>query len=81
MIRKVIIPHTKEDLLIQLPDKFMDVEIEIMIFPVNDFRDSDFEEVKENNAASLTQLSEESFSDVWETPENKHWDQYLADRT
>ena len=80
MIRKVIVPHTKEDLIIQLPEKFMDVEIEIIVFPVESIKNSDFEELKENNEASLMQLSNESFSDIWETPENNHWDQYLADR-
>lgn len=78
MIRKVIIPHTKEDLIIQLPEKFMDVEIEINIFPVQEIKNSDFEEEKENHDLGLTQLSDQSFGEIWDTPENNHWDEFLT---
>lgn len=80
MIRKVIIPHTKEDLIIQLPEKFMDVEIEINIFPVQEINDSDFEEVKENHDSDLTQISNQALSKIWNSPENNHWDEFLADK-
>jgi hypothetical protein len=29
MLRKVIVPHTKEDLLIQIPEKFINTKMEI----------------------------------------------------
>ena len=28
----------------------------------------------------LYRISNQSFSDIWETPENEHWDQFLKDR-
>jgi hypothetical protein len=77
MLRKVIVPHTKEDLLIQIPEKFINTKMEILVFPVDTSKDTDFEKVEGNTDRYLSQLSNESFSDIWETPENDHWDEFL----
>jgi hypothetical protein len=83
MIRKVIYPQNKEDLMIQLPEKFIDKQVEIIVFIKEDLdlKDSDFEEVKEiNNNSPVEQLSIKSFNEIWETPENEHWDKFLASK-
>ncbi|TKB96930.1 type II toxin-antitoxin system PemK/MazF family toxin [Pedobacter cryophilus] len=89
MIKKVIFPHTKEDLIIQLPDEFIDMEIEIIAYPLGK-KNSDnkvsgtFNEstVDYNSDAKLSnqlsKLSQESFAEVWDNEENKHWDDFLA---
>ena len=77
MLRKVIVPHTKEDLLIQIPKKIMDTKIEILVFPVDISKDTDFEKVKGNTDLNLSQLSNESFSDIWKTLEDEYWDEFL----
>lgn len=82
MIRKVIFPQNKEDLMIQLPEKFIDKQVEIIVF-INedlDLKDADFEKVKEVNTDLINQLSVKSFNDIWETPENEHWDKFLASK-
>lgn len=32
------------------------------------------------NKDDLSRMSNQSFADIWETPENDHWDQFLKDR-
>ena len=91
MIKKVIIPHKKEDLIIQLPDEFIDMKIEIIAYPIgsknsdNKVSNTLNESAVDYNLDSklpdqISKLSQESFAEVWDNEENKHWDNFLASK-
>ena len=84
MIRTIVTP-SNTDLHVLIPKEYVGKQIEILLFSVDETKESGIKEiVKESSSidtvgtsdeAWLT-LSDETLSDIWDTPENEIWDDY-----
>ncbi len=83
MIKGTIFPKNNEDLTIRLPNKYLNKEVEFIVYVKEDIeiKESDIEEVNDlDNKPYIERLSIASFNDIWETSENEHWDKFLASK-
>ena len=62
LFRKVYKPHSKKDLMLQLPDEYIDKEIEVIAFSVNEK-----DELNKGSREKLTMDEVERFFDNYRT--------------
>jgi hypothetical protein len=82
MTRKIIYPQTKDVLIILLLENYIDKKIGIIAFVNEDLnlKNTKAKEAQIKNTDSINQLSLKSFNDIWDAPENEHWDKFLASK-
>ena len=82
MIRTVLTP-LNTDLHLLIPEDYVGKQIEILLFSVDEAEESGISgTAKTISDGSLTadaawlKLSDQTLSDIWETPENEIWDEF-----